>query len=78
VQTESIESRVVPGTVLTMSRFFPRKALMRVDFPTLGFPITATFGRFGVTDPKSLGGREFEDYLIHEFLEAEPLTAETG
>ena len=38
----SITSRVVPGVWVTMARSSPRRALNRVDFPTLGRPMRAT------------------------------------
>ena len=36
-----MESRVVPAMGDTMTRFSPNKALIKEDFPTLGFPTTA-------------------------------------
>ncbi len=40
---ESIASRVVPAILLTITLFSPRILFTREDFPTFGFPITATF-----------------------------------
>ena len=43
VQCVSMESRVVPGILLTMTRSCPRSALVRDDFPTFGRPTSATW-----------------------------------
>ena len=40
---ESIASRVVPAILLTIFLFSPKILFINDDFPTLGFPITATF-----------------------------------
>ena len=40
---ESIASRVVPAILLTITLFSPNILFIKEDFPTLGFPITATF-----------------------------------
>ena len=36
-------SRVVPATLLTMTRCSPRIRLVRLDLPTLGLPMMATW-----------------------------------
>ena len=38
----STASRVVPATSLTITRFSPKMQLISEDFPTFGFPMTAT------------------------------------
>ena len=40
---ESIASLVVPAILLTITLFSPRILFTNDDFPTLGFPIIATF-----------------------------------
>ena len=40
-----IESLVVPGMSVTIFLFSPINALINEDFPALGLPITANFGR---------------------------------
>ena len=35
-------ARVVPATLLTMTRSCPRMRLVRLDLPTLGLPMMAT------------------------------------
>ena len=40
---ESIASRVVPAILLTITLFSPSILFTKDDFPTFGFPITATF-----------------------------------
>lgn len=42
---ESIASRVVPAILLTITLFSPKILLINDDFPTFGFPITATLIR---------------------------------
>ena len=39
---ESMASRVVPATLLTMTRCSPRMRFVSEDLPTLGFPMMAT------------------------------------
>ena len=40
----SIESLVVPEILVTIFLSFPRSALVKEDFPTLGFPTIASRG----------------------------------
>ena len=41
--SESIASLVVPAILLTITLFSPKILFIKLDFPTLGLPITATF-----------------------------------
>ena len=41
--SESIASLVVPAILLTITLFSPSILFTNEDFPTFGFPITATF-----------------------------------
>ena len=52
----SILSRVVPGSSATITRFSETSALVNVDLPTLGRPISATLGRLVRPDSSSTFG----------------------
>jgi len=51
-----MESRVVPGSGVTIFLSSPSRELTRDDFPTLGLPTIATLGRSG-TDSSDCSGR---------------------
>ena len=45
-------SRVVPGSLNTIDRWYPSRALMRLDFPTFGRPVSVTLHGVDRCNPK--------------------------
>ena len=54
---ESIASLVVPAILLTINLFSPKILLIKEDFPTFGFPITATFISSDASSSSCFSGR---------------------
>ena len=74
---ESIASRVVPATLLTIMRSVPRMRFVSDDLPTLGFPMMATLMTSSSSYSSSSGGK----YCKHASSRSPvpwPCTAETA